>query len=233
MSPGARVLVIEDEPAMQRTIRTILTRQGYDVSIAGTAREGMSDADRRNPDIILLDLMLPDGDGLDVCRVLRARSNVGIIVLSARGDEPTKVAALELGADDYLTKPFGAAELVARVRVALRHAIGQPEERLELPDFSIDFGRRSVTVRRAPVSLTPREYDVLRFLVIHRDRVITHSALLREVWGDTYLDGTQYVRNVVLSLRRKIEVDPSRPRLIATEPGVGYMFISALGTDDE
>ena len=219
---GARVLVVEDEPEMRKSIRLILSRHDYDVEAAVTGEEALAEFSRRLPDIVLLDLMLPDIDGLEVCERIRARSSVPIVVLSARGEEETKVRALDMGADDYLTKPFGSQELLARIRVALRHAGGSAGEMVEVGGVVMDLQKRSVTARGAVVSLTPREYDLLKFLMTHSDRVLTHSVILREVWGAEYESETQYLRNVVMSLRRKLEVDPSRPAMLLTEPGVGY-----------
>ncbi len=220
---GARVLVIDDEPQITRSMRLILTGHGYEVATASTAETGLAALDHRLPDLVLLDLMLPDLPGQEVCRRIRKRSDVPIIVLSARGEESVKIEAFDLGADDYLTKPFGAGELLARIRVALRHAAGVPQgATATVGDIAIDFEQRIVKVRNEAVSLTPREYDVLKYLVQHRDRVLTHAALLRAVWGPAYAGETQYLRNVVLGLRRKLEVDSSRPRNIVTEPGIGY-----------
>jgi two-component system KDP operon response regulator KdpE len=219
---GARVLLVEDTPQMRKSVSMILGGHGYDVAQASSGEEALQEFARRLPDVILLDLMLPDIGGLDVCRRVRERSSVPIIVLSARGDETTKVEALDLGADDYLTKPFGAKELLARVRVALRHAAGASGTSLEAADIVMDLLRRTVTVRGESVALTPREYDLLKFLLTHRGRVLTHTVILREVWGSEYVAETQYLRNVVLSLRRKVEAEPSRPGVIVTEPGVGY-----------
>jgi two-component system KDP operon response regulator KdpE len=220
---GARVLVIDDEPRITRSMRLILTGHGYEVVTASTGEAGLAEFDHRLPDLVLLDLMLPDVPGQEVCRRVRKRSDVPIIVLSARGEESVKIEAFDLGADDYLTKPFGAGELLARIRVALRHAAGVPQgATATVGDISIDFEKRTVRVRNEAVPLTPREYDVLKYLVQHRDRVLTHAALLRAVWGPAYAGEAQYLRNVVLGLRRKLELDPSRPRNIVTEPGIGY-----------
>jgi two-component system KDP operon response regulator KdpE len=221
---GARVLIVEDEPQMQRSLRLILADHGYDVTVAGTGERALQEFNRRLPDVVLLDLMLPQMDGIEVCRRMRATSGVAIIVLSARGDEHTKVAAFELGADDYLTKPFGARELLARVQVAIRHTAGQPSEVFVIGALRVDLLRRQVALNDQPVALTPREYDVLKFLITHPDRVLTHAVILREIWGAEFETQAQYLRNVVLALRRKIEADPAHPRLIVTEPGIGYRF---------
>lgn len=224
---GARVLVIDDEPQITRSIRLILSGHGYEVSAAATAEAGLAEFARHVPDLVLLDLMLPDLPGEEVCRRIRRRSEVPIIVLSARGEEAVKIEALDLGADDYLTKPFGAGELLARMRVALRHAAGTAAgTTATVGGITIDFDQRAVRVHGEPVTLTPLEYDVLKYLVQHRDRVVTHAALLRAVWGPEYASETQYVRNVVLGLRRKLEADPGQPRSIVTEPGIGYRMRS-------
>jgi two-component system KDP operon response regulator KdpE len=223
----ADILVIEDEPAMQRSLRMILERHSYRVISALSGEEGLRYFAEDAPEVVLLDLMLPGMDGIDVCREIRTRSTTSaIVVLSARGDEMTKVTALDLGADDYLTKPFGAQELLARVRVALRHVAGVTNDVMRLGELVIDFPRRCVTFRGQSVTLTRLEYEVLRFMVTHRDRVLTHAMILREVWGPEYVGEAQYLRNIVLTLRRKVEADPARPRLIVTEPGVGYSIRS-------
>jgi two-component system, OmpR family, KDP operon response regulator KdpE len=225
---GARVLVIDDEPQITRLVRIILGGYGYDVAAAATGEKGFAEFSHRLPDVVLLDLMLPDISGLEVCRLIRERSSVPIVVLSARGEEAVKVEAFDLGADDYLTKPFGSGELLARIRVALRHAAGAPlGTRATVGEIGVDFEQRRVTVGDRPVALTPREYDVLKYLVQHRDKVLTHSMILRAVWGPEYASETQYLRNIVLGLRRKLESDPSRPRHIVTEPGVGYRMVTA------
>jgi two-component system KDP operon response regulator KdpE len=220
------VLLVEDEPQMRRFLRAALTSHDYRLIEAGTAKEGIAHASARNPDIILLDLGLPDRDGLDVTRDLREWSATPIIVLSARGREQDKVAALDLGADDYLTKPFGVDELLARIRVALRHAsrrAGAPTEAVfEAGDVRVDLAGREVTRAGTPVHLTPTEYKLLSLLIRHAGKVLTHRQLLKEVWGVNYADQSHYVRVYVAQLRQKLEADPARPRLILTEPGVGY-----------
>ena len=222
---GARILVVDDERQMVRSLRLTLAGHGFDVVTAESGEAALEEVARRLPDVILLDLMLPGMDGLEVCRRVRDRAPVPIIVLSARGEESTKVQALDLGADDYLTKPFGTGELLARLRVALRHAAGTATSAVfEIDDLRIDFERRLVTVRGQAVSLTPKEYDVLKYLAVHADRALTNAIILRAVWGAEYAHEAQYLRNVVLSLRRKLERDPTRPQYIVTEPGVGYRF---------
>jgi two-component system, OmpR family, KDP operon response regulator KdpE len=224
---GARVLVVDDEPEITRALRTILLGHGYEPVLAATAREGLAQLDRRRPDVVLLDLMLPDGTGLDVTRAIREERglDVPIIVLSAHGEERHKVAALDLGADDYLTKPFGVGELLARMRAALRRAGGsRPSGQavIEHGDLRMDLERREVTVGGRAVHLTPKEYDMLHYLMAHVGKLVTHTALLRAVWGPEYADARPYLHVFIGQLRRKLEPDPARPRYIVTEPGVGY-----------
>jgi two-component system, OmpR family, KDP operon response regulator KdpE len=228
---GPLVLLIEDEPQMRRFLRTALASNGYRMVETATAREGLAQAAGRNPDVILLDLGLPDRDGLDVARELRGWSAVPIIVLSARGREQDKVAALDLGADDYLTKPFGVDELLARIRVALRHAARAPGEAMD-PVFEsegvrVDLVRREVRRGEQEVHLTPTEYKLLTVLIRHAGKVLTHGQLLKEVWGSRSPEQAHYVRVYMAQLRQKLEADPTRPRLLVTEPGVGYRLRSA------
>jgi two-component system, OmpR family, KDP operon response regulator KdpE len=225
-SPGATVLVIEDELQMRRFLRSALEGHGYRVIEVGTAREGLAQAAGRNPDIILLDLGLPDGDGLDVTRRLREWAATPIVVLSARGLEQDKIRALDAGADDYLTKPFGVGELLARIRVALRHAATPPGEPPD-PVFvhgqlKVDLARRQVFIGDGEVHLTPTEYKLLTLLIRHAGKVITQRQALKEVWGPNYVSQTHYLRVYMAQLRHKLEHDPARPRLLLTEPGVGY-----------
>ena len=224
--PAPLVLLIEDEPQMRRFLRAALGAQDYRLAEATTARDGLAQAASRNPDIVLLDLGLPDRDGLEVTRELREWSAAPIIVLSARGREQDKVAALDLGADDYLTKPFGVEELLARIRVALRHAAlpvdGPPDPVFEAGDLRVDLVRREVRRGEQEVHLTPTEYKLLTLLIRHAGKVLTHRQLLKEVWGVNYADQSHYVRVYMAQLRQKLENDPSRPRLLITEPGVGY-----------
>ncbi|HET8625212.1 MAG TPA: response regulator [Gemmatimonadales bacterium] len=223
---GALVLVVEDEPQMRRFLQTSLEANGYRYVEAPTAREALAHTAGHNPDVILLDLGLPDADGLDVTRRLREWTQVPVIVISARGREDDKVAALDAGADDYLTKPFGVGELLARVRVALRHArlaaAGTPEPVVRTGSLTVDFERRLVLVDGAEVHLTPTEYKLLAYLARHAGKVITHRQLLREVWGLHSTDQTHYLRVYMTQLRHKLERDPARPVLLLTEPGVGY-----------
>lgn len=218
------VLVIEDEPQLRRFLHTALESHRYRPVEVGTAREGLAQVSGRNPDVILLDLGLPDGDGIDLTRQIRQWSRVPIIVISARGREEDKVTALDAGADDYLTKPFGVEELLARLRVALRHAAQHEgtSDVFEAGEVRVDLGRRQVYVRDEEVHLTPTEYRLLTTLVRHAGRVLTHRQLLREVWGPNATDQTPYLRVYMTQLRHKIETDPARPRLLTTESGVGY-----------
>jgi two-component system KDP operon response regulator KdpE len=225
-APLPLVLIIEDEPHMRRALRAMLTGNGFQVVEAAGAREGLMQASGRNPEVILLDLGLPDLDGRDVTRTLRRMTAAPIIVISARGQEHDKVQLLDLGADDYLTKPFGVAELLARIRVALRHA-ARPLANLEEPivlgnDVKVDPLRRQVFRGDAEVHLTPTEYRLLVTLLRHAGRVLTHRQLLEQVWGANYAAQTHYLRVHMAQLRNKLEADPTRPRFLLTEPGIGY-----------
>jgi len=224
--PSPLVLVVEDEPQMLRFLRTALSAQGYRVIEAETARAALASATTCNPELILLDLGLPDADGLDVTRSLREWSRVPILVISARGKEDDKVAALDAGADDYLTKPFSLNELLARMRVALRHAaqLGTDTTQtvIEVGALRIDQARREITVQGREVHLTPLEYRLLVLLARNAGKVLTHRQILKEVWGPPYVGETHYLRVFMTQLRRKVELDPARPRLLVTEPGVGY-----------
>ena len=224
---GARVLVVDDEPEITRALRSILSAHGFEPILAATAKEGLDLLQRRHPDLLLLDLVLPDGNGLDVTRTIRQDLGLDlpIVVLSAHGEEESKVQALDLGADDYLTKPFGVRELLARMRAALRRAGGARPEGgaiVEHGPIRMDLERREVTVEGRPVHLTPKEYEMLHYLMSHVGKLVTHTALLRAVWGPEYADSRPYLHVFVGQLRRKIEPDPAHPRLILTEPGVGY-----------
>jgi two-component system KDP operon response regulator KdpE len=219
----SRVLIVDDEPPIRRFLRTSLTAQGYQVIEASDGRAALEAMRRAPVDIVVLDLGLPELDGFEViCRIRESGSLVPIIVLSSRVDEAGKVRALDLGADDYLTKPFGVDELFARVRAALRHRLQQQGERpvFRSGDLSVDLVRRIVTVRGEPVKLTPREYDILRLLVTHAGKVLTHKFILREVWGGE--TDVQYLRIYIRAIRQKIEADPEQPQHILTEQGVGY-----------
>jgi two-component system, OmpR family, KDP operon response regulator KdpE len=224
--PAPVVLLIEDEPQMRRFLRAALENEAYRLVEAGTAREGLAHATGQNPDIILLDLGLPDGDGIDLTRRLREWSRTPIVVISARGQERDKVAALDAGADDYLTKPFGVGELLARMRVALRHAAraaGEPDQPVfTTGELRVDLEHRRVFVAEREVHLTPTEYKVLLALVQQAGKVLTHRYLLKEVWGASTVTQTPALRVHMAQLRHKLEKDPAQPRHLLTEPGVGY-----------
>lgn len=226
--PSPLVLVVEDEPQMRRFLRASLTSHDYDLVEATTIAEARRLAVEHNPELVLLDLGLPDGDGIELAKELRGWTSVPIIVLSARGREEDKVLALDAGADDYLTKPFGVNELLARMRVALRHARrradGGEVARIEAGALVLDLARREVLVAGAPVHLTPIEYKLLALLATHAGKVLTHRQILREVWGPSHASQSHYVRVHMAELRKKIEPGAARPRLIITEPGVGYRF---------
>ncbi len=224
MSDGpVRVLVADDEPAIRRFLRVSLTAHGYAVSEAESGQAAISAATAQRPDMIILDLGLPDLDGVEVTRLLREWTQIPVIILSVRGREEDKIAALDAGADDYVTKPFGLGELLARMRVALRRARSSAAEPVFVDgELVVDLTRRTVTVSGRGVQLTPTEYDLLRTLVAHAGQVLIHRHLLREVWGPGYELETHILRVNISNLRRKIEPDPTRPRYIITEPGVGY-----------
>lgn len=227
MTPDPRILVVDDEPPIRRLLRTALIAQSWRVEEASDGPEALEFLRRNKVDLIVLDLGLPGLDGLDVIRRLRDAGNVTpIIVLSSRGDEKGKVAALDLGADDYVTKPFGVEELAARIRAALRHRLQQEGEKpvFQSGPLTVDLVRRIVSVAGEAVKLTPREYDLLRLLVAHAGKVLTHSFILREIWrGES---DVQYLRIYIRTLRQKLEADPQRPALILTEQGVGYRLIA-------
>jgi two-component system, OmpR family, KDP operon response regulator KdpE len=226
---GARVLVVEDERAIRRVVETNLQRHGFLVQTARTGQEALQAYARARPDVVLLDLALPDLDGLDIVRAIRARASTPIVVVSARGAEADKVAALDLGADDYLTKPFGVDELLARVRVALRHAARPTQGTaavVRAGDVQVDLEHRRVLVAGQEVHLTPTEYDLLKTFVAHPDKVLTDRMLLQQVWGPEYGDAAHSLHVYVARLRKKIERDPQAPRHLVTEPGVGYRWLS-------
>jgi len=227
--PKTRVLVVEDEAPMRKFLRAVLDTHGYDVILADTAREGIAMATQHAPDVVLLDLGLPDGDGLDVTKEIRGWSKVPIIVISARGREADKVEALDAGADDYLTKPFGVNELLARLRVAQRHATGIDAATglLEIGELVIDVPRHEVRVRGEPVHLTPIEFRLLLVLARQPGRVLTHRQILREVWGPNAGSQVNYLRVHMTHMRQKLELDPARPQLLLNEPGVGYRLADA------
>lgn len=226
----AMLLVIEDEPEIRRFLRASLPAHGYRLHEATTGRDGLAEAKARNPDLILLDLGLPDLDGTEVIRQIREWSAMPIIVLSARDQEHVKVAALDLGADDYVTKPFGLSELLARLRTALRHARrpseGTPEPVFLIGDLSVDLERRLVRKKDQEIRLTATEYKLLTTLIKHAGKVLTHRQLLKEVWGPLHVEAAHYLRVYMRQLRNKLETNPAHPRHLVTEVGVGYRLRS-------
>jgi len=222
--PAGKILVVDDEPAIRRLLRSTLGVQDYVVLEAASVAQALEVLEREKVDLIILDLGLPDGDGFEVISKLRPDSQVPIVVLSSRDDERGKVQALDAGADDYVTKPFGVEELVARIRAALRHRVqaqgGKPVFQSE--GLTVDLVHRRITLNGAEVKLSPKEYDILQQLVIHAGKVLTHRHLLREVWGSENDDDVAYLRVYIRQLRGKLETDPAQPTLILTEPGVGY-----------
>jgi two-component system KDP operon response regulator KdpE len=224
-----RILVVDDELAIRRFLHTVLSSEEFSLHEAENGHAGLAAAAAFRPDVILLDLGLPDLDGIEIIRRLREWSKVPIIVLSVRDREDDKVGALDAGADDYLTKPFGVGELLARIRAALRRSLQEaPEPLFNSNGLQVDLGSRRVTVGGADISLTPTEYDILRLLVVHAGRVLTHSQILKQIWGIAYLEQPHVLRVNISNLRRKIEADPSRPCHIITEPGVGYRLKTQL-----
>ena len=226
MNNSATIIVIEDEAQIRRFLRTTLAAEGYQVIEAETGKQGMTEAETRKPDLIILDLGLPDMDGVEVVKRLRAWSSVPVIILSARSQERDKISALDAGADDYLVKPFGVGELLARIRVALRHvfspANGEEVGVFSVDQLKVDMVQRNVTVGGAEVHLTPIEYRLLTVLVKHAGKVLTHRLLLKEVWGPNYVDRAHYLRVYMGILRYKLEKDPACLRFLLTEVGVGY-----------
>lgn len=223
---GARILVIDDEKQLRRLLKVALTGHGYSVEEAALGQEGLNKVATYRPDLIILDLGLPDLDGLEVIRNLREWTKTPVIILSVKEQENDKITALDNGADDYVTKPFSMGELLARIRASLRHTMPAGEEPvLSFGNLIIDLARRRVAVCEKEIKLTPIEYDLIKNLVIHAGKVLTHKQLLRAVWGPAYENETHYLRVFIGQLRRKIEVDPSRPKHIITEPGVGYRLM--------
>jgi two-component system KDP operon response regulator KdpE len=222
---GARVLVVDDEPQILRALQLKLRTAGYTVETATTAGEALMKAAMRPPEAIILDLLLPDGSGTDVCRELRTWSAVPILVLSAVGEEREKIAALDAGADDYVTKPFSGDELLARVRAQLRRGAPLGRPLLDIGELQVDLEKHLVTMAGEPVSLTPIEYDLLRLFAVNEGKLLTHPAILREIWGPAYGEESNYLHVYVSHLRRKIEPDPARPRYLLTQPGVGYRLV--------
>jgi len=221
---AGRILVVDDEPAIRRLLRSTLGVQDYVVLEAASVAQALEVLEREKVDLIILDLGLPDGDGFEVINKLRPDSQVPIVVLSSRDDERGKVQALDAGADDYVTKPFGVEELVARIRAALRHRLLAQGSKpvFQCEGLTVDLVHRRITLNSAEVKLSPKEYDILQQLVIHAGKVLTHRHLLREVWGSENEDDVAYLRVYIRQLRGKLETDPARPALILTEPGVGY-----------
>ena len=228
--PEPVVVLIEDEPQIRRFLRATLTGQGYKLFEATTGADGVVEVGSRQPDVVIVDLGLPDMDGLEVIRRVRGWTDVPVIVLSARGQERVKVTALDAGDDDYVSKPFGAGELLARIRVALRHTAGASHESddavFKVGELQVDLLRRQVLVGDKEVHLTPIEYKLLTMLVRHAGKVVTHQQLLREVWGPAHTEQAHYARVYMAHLRHKLEAQPARPRYLLTEPGVGYRLAS-------
>ncbi len=222
---GTRILVVDDEQQILRALRTSLRGAGYEVETAETAEGALAAAGMRPPDAVILDLVLPDGTGTDVCRELRTWSSAPVIVLSAIGDEQEKVAALDAGADDYVTKPVGIDELLARLRAALRRAAPSGEPLIAIGDLEVDLEKREVRVSGKPVHVTPHQFELLRVLARNEGKLLTHRAILQEVWGPGYGTESNLLHVHVSQLRRKIEPDPARPRYLLTEPGAGYRLV--------
>ena len=221
----SRVLVVDDEPQITRVLKTVLTSRGYQVRTAPEGESALNDFTEWKPELVITDLYMPHMDGMELCRRIRALSNVPIIVLSVKGEESAKVEALDSGADDYVTKPFGIDELLARVRAALRRGSSEAEVGLlDAGDFRIDLEGRRVHVRGTEVRLTPKEFDLFVYLARHPNRVITHRTLLEAVWGEASQEQPEYLRVFMGQLRKKLEPDPSNPRYLVTEPWVGYRF---------
>lgn len=227
MSRPLQILLVDDEASIQRAVTPLLRSQGYEVETASTARDALSAYERLRPDLIVLDLGLPDADGLTVCQRVRAESDVPILVLSARGAEKEKVTALDQGADDFVTKPFGPDELLARIRTVLRRVLrtgASGTGRLEVGDLSIDFDRRRIVRGSDEIRLTPKEFELVALLARNAGRVLTHRALLNAIWGLRAVDQPEHLWVLVGQVRKKLEVDPSHPRYIQSEPWVGYRF---------
>jgi two-component system, OmpR family, KDP operon response regulator KdpE len=223
----ARILLVDDERSIQRSVAPLLRSRGYEVDVADNGTDALTRIAEEPPDLVVLDLGLPDIDGSEVCRRIRAESKMPIIILSARGGESEKVAALDIGADDYVTKPFGPEELLARIRVALRRVFsdGEPEVgRLQIADLTIDYDRRRVVRAGDDIRLTPKEFDLLSLFVRNADRVLTHRAILKAIWGPNAVNQPEHLWVLIGQLRRKIEPDPSNPRYLISEPWVGYRF---------
>lgn len=223
---GPRILIIDDETQIRRFLRVALTSHGYIVKDARTGKEGLDTVAMFSPDLVILDLGLPDIDGLEVVRHLREWTKVPIIILSVKGQENDKITALDNGADDYVTKPFGMGELLARIRAAMRHTVGVEEQPiLKFDDLTLDLVHRRLSRDNQEIKLTLTEYEIVKYLAINAGKVITHKALLHTVWGLAYENEVQYLRVYIGQIRRKLEFDPSRPRHIITESGVGYRLL--------
>ena len=222
----SRVLVVDDEPQITRVLRTVLSSQGYQVRTAAEGEAALSNFADWRPELVITDLFMPHMDGIELCRRIRSTSNVPIIVLSVKGEERSKVEALDVGADDYITKPFGTDELLARVRAALRRGAGASNDvpSFDAGDFRVDLEGRRVHVRGNEVRLTPKEFDLFVYMARHPNRVITHRTLLEAVWGEASQEQPEYLRVFMGQLRKKLEPDPSNPRYLVTEPWVGYRF---------
>jgi two-component system KDP operon response regulator KdpE len=229
MTRSARILLVDDEVSIQRALAPLLRSRGYEVVVAGTGADALQIVAVRPPDLIVLDLGLPDLEGTEVCRRIRADSQVPIIVLSARGGEADKVSALDLGADDYVSKPFSPEELLARIRVALRRVFSEEEGdvgRVQFGDMTIDYDRRRVLRADEEIRLTPKEFDLLSLLAKNPDRVLTHRAILKAVWGPNAVDQPEHLWVLMAQLRKKLEPDPAHPRYLISEPWVGYRFVT-------
>jgi two-component system, OmpR family, KDP operon response regulator KdpE len=228
----ARILLVDDEVSIQRAVAPLLRSRGYEVEVAGTGADALKAAGMRTPDLMVLDLGLPDLEGAEVCRRVRSASALPIIILSARGADADKVAALDLGADDYVTKPFSPEELLARIRVALRRAFSEDQAesgRSEFGDLTIDYDRHRVVRHGEDIRLTPKEFELLSLLAKNADRVLTHRTILKAIWGVNAVDQPEHLWVLVGQLRKKIEVDPAHPKYLVSEPWVGYRLAS-LGT---
>jgi len=236
MTSPARILLVDDELSIQRALAPLLRSRGYDVDVAGTGADALKMFSEHPPDVVVLDLGLPDIEGTEVCRRIRESSSLPIIILSARGREADKVAALDLGADDYVTKPFGPEELLARIRVWLRRVLS--EERVEsgrvtIADLAIDYDRRRVVRGEEEIRLTPKEFELLAFMARNPDRVMTHRAILKAIWGPNAVDQPEHLWVLIAQLRKKIEVDPAIPRYLISEPWVGYRLATEAPTDSK
>jgi len=236
MTSPARILLVDDELSIQRALAPLLRWRGYDVDVAGTGAGALKIFSEHPPDVVVLDLGLPDIEGTEVCRRIRESSSLPIIILSARGREADKVAALDLGADDYVTKPFGPEELLARIRVWLRRVLS--EERVEsgrvtIADLAIDYDRRRVVRGEEEIRLTPKEFELLAFMARNPDRVMTHRAILKAIWGPNAVDQPEHLWVLIAQLRKKIEVDPAIPRYLISEPWVGYRLATEAPTDSK